>query len=36
MKTYISPETHTNPYVEMSTTGGKLVADFNLDFLTNV
>ena len=36
MRTYISPEGHTNPYFEMSTTGGKLVGNFNLDFLTNV
>ena len=33
MKTYIN-ENHLMPYIEMSETGGKLFAHFNLDFLT--
>jgi hypothetical protein len=35
MKAYISPY-HSTPYVEMSETGAKLVANFNLDFSTDL
>jgi len=34
MKVYIN-ENHLMPYIEMSQTGGKLFAHFNLDFLTH-
>ena len=36
MKAYISVFRHLRPYIEMTETGGKLVVNFNLDFLTTV
>lgn len=36
MKAYISALDHLRPYIVFSETGGKLVVNFNLDFLTSV
>ena len=36
MKASISPETNSRPNIEMSSTGGKLSVDFNLEFFTHV
>jgi hypothetical protein len=36
MKAYISALRHLRPYIVFSETGGKLVVNFNLDFLTSV
>ncbi len=36
MRAYISAFEHLRPYIVFSETGGKLVVNFNLDFLTSV
>jgi len=36
MKAYVSALRHLRPYIVFSETGGKLVVNFNLDFLTSV